>query len=368
MYTRRNYPLGGMLKWTRRNIYIFIILAVIPVLLYTVLRWYWLHLPWLPIGVLGTAVAFIVGFKNNASYDRLWEARKIWGGIVNASRSFTIMINDFITNEHAEEPLSEEEHFSIKKELMMRHVAWMTSLRHSLRTPKPWEISHTNKSDQEYLSRVEIPEQKYSLDEDLEGYLSETEKEYVLDKVNKQTACINLQSKQLKDLKMKGLIEDFRHMEMEKMLVEFFSLQGKAERIKNFPYPRQFATLNYYFVWIFIALLPFGMMNEFDKIGISIVQNMTELKPYPGGGYHHLIELIGKYFVWFTVPFSVIISWVFHTMERIGETTENPFEGNPNDVPITTMARGIEIDIRQMIGDDPEEIPGPIEEKHNVQF
>ncbi len=343
-------------------------MAAIPVVLYSGLRWYWLHLPWLPIGLVGTAVAFIIGFKNNASYGRLWEARKIWGGIVNSSRSFTIMLNDFITNEHAENPLSDEEFFKIKKEMVLRHVAWMTSLRHALRTPKPWEISNINKSDKEYMSSIDIHERKYTLKQELEGYLSDEEMNYVLSKSNKQTACINLQSKQLKKLKLAGYIEDFRHMEMEKMLVEFYTLQGKAERIKNFPYPRQFATLNYLFVWTFIILLPFGMMHEFDKIGNTIVESMQQYKPYPNGGYHHIIELIGEYFVWFTVPFSVIISWIFHTMERIGEVSENPFEGIANDVPITTMARGIEIDIRQMIEDDPNEIPKPIESQYDVQM
>lgn len=252
--------------------------------------------------------------------------------------------------------------------MVLRHVAWMTSLRHALRTPKPWEISNINKSDKEYMSSIDIHERKYTLKQELEGYLSDEEMNYVLSKSNKQTACINLQSKQLKKLKLAGYIEDFRHMEMEKMLVEFYTLQGKAERIKNFPYPRQFATLNYLFVWTFIILLPFGMMHEFDKIGNTIVESMQQYKPYPNGGYHHIIELIGEYFVWFTVPFSVIISWIFHTMERIGEVSENPFEGIANDVPITTMARGIEIDIRQMIEDDPNEIPKPIESQYDVQM
>ncbi len=127
----------------------------------------------------------------------------------------------------------------------------------------------------------------------------------------------------MKDLRKRGLIEDFRHMEMENVLIEFFNLQGKSKRIKNFPYPRQFATNNYYFVWIFLILLPFGVMHEFDTIGINLVEN----HPFIGG-----------HFVWLTIPFSVVVSWVFHTMERIGRTGENPFEGTANDVPITTMA------------------------------
>ncbi|MDB0602907.1 bestrophin family ion channel [Tenacibaculum maritimum] len=110
------------------------------------------------------------------------------------------------------------------------------------------------------------------------------------------------------------------------------------------------------------------MMCEFDKIGKNVVAFMEQFKPYPDVGYHHLIELIGIHFVWFTIPFSVIIAWIFHTMERIGEASENPFEGNTNDVPITTMARDIEIDIRQMIGDDENEIPAPIPEQDHIQM
>ena len=67
------------------------------------------------------------------------------------------------------------------------------------------------------------------------------------------------------------------------------------------------------------------------------------------------------------MPFSVIVMWVFHTMERIGRVSENPFEGTANDVPITTMARGIEIDMREMLDESPETIPSPIEPKHHTQ-
>ena len=356
------------MKWTRRDIYIFIIIGAIPVFMFKGLGLYWLHLPWLPIGVVGTAVAFIVSFKNNASYDRLWEARKIYGGIVNSSRSFTLMLNDFISNERAKNPLAEGELFAIKKEMVMRHVAWMTSLRHALRQHKPWEVSKLLKSDQEYMAILEVREWKYSLAEELEGYVSEAEKEEILSKKNKQAACLNLQSRQLGKLKEAGLIEDFRHMEMQGMLTEFFTLQGKVERIKNFPYPRQFATLNFYFVWIFIILLPLSMMHEFEKIGQEVVAQIQQHMTVHSSPIHAIVEYVGNYFIWFTIPFTVIVSWIFHTMERIGETTENPFEGNGNDVPITTMSRGIEIDIRQMINDKPELIPPPIELQYDIQF
>ncbi|MEL7121841.1 MAG: bestrophin family ion channel, partial [Bacteroidota bacterium] len=74
-----------------------------------------IHIPWLPLSVIGTAVAFYVGFKNNQSYDRMWEARKIWGGIVNDSRTWGMMIDGFVSNQFTRENLSEGEIYEIKK-------------------------------------------------------------------------------------------------------------------------------------------------------------------------------------------------------------------------------------------------------------
>lgn len=364
MYTQRKFPLLVILKLSQNKIYFFLLLSIVPVFFYTVLKWHWLHLPWLPIGLVGTAVAFVIGFKNNATYGRLWEARKVLGGIVNVSRSFTIMINDFIDMND----LSKSEVSVIKKDLVYRHVAWMTSLRHALRKKKKWEfvslVSHGGK----HSTLFEIRERKYTLEQELGGYLSDEEMNYVLSKTNKQAACLNLQSKKIKELVTKKYIDGLRHIEIQNLLVEMFTLQGKLERIKNFPYPRQYATLNYYFVWIFIFLLPFGIMHEFDKIGTSILSTVTQYKPYPVGGYEFLVEIIGANFVWLSIPFSTIISWIFQTMERVGETSENPFEGTPNDVPITTITRSIEIDMREMIGEDPLDIPEPIPEVRSVQF
>jgi len=63
-----------------------------------------------------------------------------------------------------------------------------------------------------------------------------------------------------------------------------------------------------------------------------------------------------------------MVSWVFHTMERIGRIGENPFEGTANDVPITTMSRGIEIDLREMLDEPSETIPKPIEARFNMEM
>src|SRR5262245_19704661 len=109
MHTGNNYRFLEVILWTRRDLYFLFVLSAIPTALYTLLGWKFLALPWLPIALLGTAVAFVVGFKNNASYERVWEARKIWGGIVNSSRSFGMMVKDFTTNQFTKVPLSEEE-------------------------------------------------------------------------------------------------------------------------------------------------------------------------------------------------------------------------------------------------------------------
>lgn len=326
-----------------------------PVIFYELVGWKWLQLPWLPIGLIGTALAFISSFKNNAAYGRLWEARKIYGGIVNASRTLTTMVNDFITNEFSSKNYSKEELFVIRKEIILRHVAWLTALRHALRKPMEWESSFDNKSDQEFMKRIAVDEYTHTLEEQLEGYLSAEEKEEVLAKTNKQTACLKLQSNHFKRLKLSGLIDDFRHIEFKNSIEELFTLQGKSERIKNFPYPRQFATLNSIFVWIFIFLMPFGLMNEFEQIGIVLSENNT--------------NLITQNFVWVTVPFAMIISWIFILIERVGDTSENPFDGGMNNgVPITTMSRGIEIDIREMINDNKEDIPKPYPQSRDSQM
>lgn len=365
MYTRRIFPIKGVIRWTRRHIFLFLILATIPVFLFDILRWKWLHVPWLPLGALGTAVAFIVSFKNNASYDRLWEARKIWGGIVNASRSWTIMVKDFITNSHAKSAKTDEQLKTIKRELVHRHVAWLTALRYQLRKDKPWETHLKNqKSNREFrATQYTVLEDTVPIAEAIAPYLTKQEMDEVFAKGNQASQLLGIQSRRLGELMADGHIEDFRHMEMMSMLTEFYTLQGKSERIKNFPYPRQFATLNYVFVWIFILLLPFGIMEGFEVIGYRIVEYL-EANPAYFEVTQNLQLFIGKHFVWFSIPFSALISWVFHTMEAIGENTENPFEGGPNDVPITDLSRGIEIDIRQLIDDD--DIPAPFQWRNDI--
>lgn len=338
MHAGKNFTLKEVIIWTRRDIYLLFVLSTIPTLLYMWLDCTWLVLPWLPLALMGTAVAFVIGFKNNASYDRLWEARRIWGSIVNSSRSWAIMVKDYINNQSAKEPLAEEALKEIHRRLYYRHFAWLTALRYQLREPRAWEAIYKS-YNAEYKAHVfKVEEQETKMEDAVKPYLSEDEYRYVLSKSNKAAQIIALQSEDLKRLLERGLIDSYHHMELGKMLVELYNHQGGSERIKNFPYPRQYATLNLWFIKIFIFLLPFGMLQEFDKFNHNMV--------------------------WLAIPFTVLSGWIFTTMEKIGEASESPFEGSANDVPITTISRTIEIDMREMLNE--KNIPPPLKPYNNI--
>jgi ion channel-forming bestrophin family protein len=322
MHVGKRFSLKEVLYWTRKDIYALLIISTIPIICYKIFGWGWLSIPWLPIALLGTAVAFIVGFKNNASYDRMWEARKAYGAITNYSRTWGIMVKDFITNKHSLIQLSENELFSEKFRLIKTHLAWLTALRFQLREARSWEAIY-KKHNQEYQERwFKVEEHSHKMHHKINEFLTDEEIEILSKKTNKAAQLIAWQSDNLKKLLDKGLIEDFRHMELQKVLVEFYNQQGVCERIKNSPYPRQYATLNLYFIKIFIVLVPLGMIQEFEKMGGNMI--------------------------WLAIPFSALASWIFTTLEKIGESTESPFEGSANDVPISAISRNIEIDLLEM--------------------
>ena len=326
MHSGRHYTLKEFLIWTRRDILKLFLIALVPTLAYQFLNWKFIAIPWVPIALIGTAAAFIVGFKNTQTYNRLWEARQIYGGIVNTSRTFAMMTKNFINTDK-----------KIHLEIINRHCGWLTALRFQLRESRTWE--NMNKSHNfEYAQFYKIDEKETKLEDELKNYLSSEELDYILSKKNRATQIISLQSKMLKQLADEGKLENFRYIELSKRLADLYDHQGKCERIKNFPYPRQFASINLFFIWLFVFMLPFGMLNEFQKLGDQ--------------------------FVWLTIPFTIVVGWVFTSMEKVGESTENPFEGNANDVPITAMSRTIEIDLKDMLDED--DLPKPLTPINNI--
>lgn len=330
MHSGKKFGAGEFIFWTRRSIYCLIVLSAIPTILYYC-GWTFLSFPWQPIAIMGTAVAFIVGFKNNASYGRLWEARQIYGGIINDSRSFGYMLRDSLKNPDK------------VKDMFLRHYAWLTALRFQLREPRVWENMNTAQFD-EYSKKYEIPERLSKLEDELKKYLSEDELQYILTKKNRATQLMAVQSKVLSEAYAKGEIKDCQWTQINQQLVKFTDNQGKAERIKNFPYPRNFSSITTYLLLLFIAFVPFGLLKEFDKLGDG--------------------TLVEGFTLWFNIPFSLLVTWCFHTLDSVGEASVNPFEGSPNDVPITQISRTIEIDMRDML--DETDLPPAITAKNNI--
>lgn len=349
MYTQRRFPMKGLIAWTGREIIFFLIFATVITILYEIVNIKWLQVPITPVGLVGTAVAFMVGFQNNAAYDRIWEARKIWGGIVNASRSLIINVRDSFYLHRTDASVDEKATLRI---ITNRHIAWLTALRYAMRAKKVWEANY-NSNHKRDKYQYTIPEFDTTLEEELKPYLLPEEMKLVLQKDNKPNAIISLQSKHLRALTDEKKFWDFSFLNFQQTLQELTALQGKSERIKNFPYPKQYGSIGYHFVHIFMWLLPMAIIPAFAEMGV----NISETNPF-----------IGTYFVWFNIPFTVIVIWVFNTMLRVGLAGENPFEGSPNDVPISNISRGITRDILQIIDEDPNSIPEPFENINNIEM
>lgn len=302
-----------------------------------------INIPWLPVSVIGTAVAFFVGFKNNQAYDRMWEARKIWGGIINDSRAWGMMVDAYVTNIFTRDKKTEKEIHEIKKRLIYRHIAWLYAHRSQLLVPTPWEENNPKQSKDKNLN---YQKKKFGIglvdDEitrtELKLFLPEAEHDRLIAYANTATQIINEQSRDVAKLRELNLIDDFRHVEMEHILRAFYELQGKNERIKKFPLPRQYAHMSQIFVGIFVLLMPFSMIPELSKLG--------------------------NWALWMSIPISALVGWVYVMMEIVGEYTANPFQGLIYDIPMMALCRTIEIDLREMLGET--DLPPAIKAKNGV--
>jgi putative membrane protein len=333
MHTGTSYRLFEFLDWTRRDIYVLIVLGVVPAVAYQTGNMKWLAIPWTVVALLGTATAFIVGFKNLQTYNRTWEARQIWGDIISSSRAWGMVSRDSFAAADT------------SKELVYRHLAWLTALRYQLRKPRPWEAT-SRAQNAEYLRYYSIPETQMPLETELAKFLPERELAEILATGGKATRILGFQSKALKELFASQVIVVTQFVEMQRSIRDFLFQQGRCERIKDFPYPRQFASINSMFLNLFCLLLPFGLLKEFDSLNESVE------------------GVVKGHMVWLVIPFSVLISWVYTSLGRVGESTESPFEGSANDVPISQMCRAVEIDLREMLGET--DLPSPLAPRNSI--
>ncbi len=204
--------------------------------------------------------------------------------------------------------------------LIYRHLAWVNALRLQLRRTTMLDRKNLSFTPDFHLN------DNLQCEASLKPFLSETEYNEVLKTANPATQLLAAQGRDLAALKAQHYINDFEHRELLKLIEKAYTYQGQCERIKNFPFPRQYAYFSTVFVWIFVVLLPLGLISEFSRLGYEQA-------------------------IWLTVPFSTLISWIFVTIEVVGDNSEDPFENYVNDTPMTALCRTIEIDLREMLGE-----------------
>ncbi|GAB3582197.1 bestrophin family ion channel [Hymenobacter daeguensis] len=299
-------------RLTRRSLLVFLIYNTLICFLYGPLNVHVLDIPWQPVALLGTAVAFYIGFKSNGSYDRFWEGRQLWGSIVNTSRVWAIRVFDFVQDPSDDARPDSSGLAALHRRLLYRQLAWCNALRLHLRrqTAELW-------------------------DTEVAPFLPPAEAAVAKGLSNPPTHLLRRQSVELRELCQRGLLTEFRQVALMQTIQDLLNAQGGCERIKNTPFPRQFAFFSFVFVWIFAAILPLGLVEEFDSR-----------------------LALGQYHVWLMVPFSVLVSWVFNVIEVVGHTSENPFENDIYDVPMTSICRSIEIDLRELLQET--ELPAKI--------
>lgn len=255
--------------------------------------WSDVGIPFAAIAALGSALAIFLGFRNNAAYDRWWEARKIWGGLVNDSRSWARQVVAWVEGSTASEAKP------IREELIHRHLAFVHGLAHHLRGQRPEGLEVVG-------SLVPAAE--------LEQYRGAP---------NIVTAVLITQGRRVAELRASANIEHFRHLQMDTMLTRLSDIQGKCERIKNTPLPRQYDAFPRWFVYAYAMMIPYGLVHP-----------------------------IG----WGAVPVAALVAVLFVALELSGRSIENPFDNTDMDTPMTALAITIERDLRAALG---EPLPEP---------
>ena len=303
MIVRKNLDPKIIFYYSWKNWIYYITLAVVVYLLHTYVYMFDLHIPAYTIATLSTALAIFLGFNNNQAYDRWWEARKIWGLLVNYSRAWTRQTITFL---QANEEYEQADVRALQKRLVYRHAAFVHALRVFLRKRHDY-----NKIANEYMEE----ENDYR---DTQHLLMNKEFRIFCHKDNPPNFLIQLQGEDLRRAADRGWLSDFRFMQLDQTLVEFNNIQGRSERIKNTPMPRPYTYFARVFVFIHATLLPLAFVQELG---------------------------------WAMIPLSFVISFIFRTLDVVGRRTEDPFENRIDDTPLTALSVTIERNIKEQWGE-----------------
>jgi ion channel-forming bestrophin family protein len=256
------------------------------------------------VGVFVTAMSIFLVFRVNEAYDRWWEARKLWGQLVNTSRSF------------ARQAITLIEHRPAHRELVLRQIAYVNALRIALRHGPRWSDAPT-------------------LWAEIAAFIEEAELDELKQAENVPTQLIRLHGQQLRRSFSRTTVDHLLLCRMDESITSLCDIQGSCERIKNTVFPDRVARFTRAFVWVFAAALPFIILDaSLDSRDIKEIILVT------------------------------FMSFVLVTIERLGRELKNPFENMPNDTPMTALCRTIEIDLLQFLGET--DLPPPVEPKNGV--
>lgn len=224
--------------------------------------------------IIGTALSLLLAFRTAQAYERWWEARIIWGAIVNDSRTLIRQVKQFLP----------EKDTKIVQDFAYRQIIWCYVLGESLR-----KLSYSKK---------------------VYDYV----KEHKLSKNNIPNAIINQHSEALSKLE----ISDFKQIQIDSTLSRLCDSMGKCERIKNTVFPKSYSLLVHFFIYVFATLLPFGLDDKYVLVEIFLTAS---------------------------------IPIIFIAIERTAIILQDPFENVTTDIPMTSLAITIEINIKELIGD-----------------
>jgi len=185
-------------------------------------------LPEMPLTIpafIGTAISILLSFKLSQSYDRWWEARKVWGAIVNDSRSFVIQLQS----------LTPDVNEGVVKKIAFRQIAWCYCLGQSLRGLNPTE--------------------------NLEKFISPEDLGEIKNHNNKPLALLQLHGKDIKALKGKNQLDVFSQLQLDNTLVRLCDAQGKAERIKTTVFPVTYRLFLHSIIYLFVVTLSVALNN-----------------------------------------------------------------------------------------------------------
>jgi len=246
----------------------------------------------LPFTLIGVALSIFLGFRNNASYDRWWEGRKLWGAAVNVTRTFARQILTLIGPQPGGPEIDPQQLRALQHELVRRVIAWAHALRLALR-------------DEEDLR-------------DLEPFLPAEEIEQLRKETNRPFAITQGTADRIRKAWERGWVHTMHLPVLEQTMTALTDIQGGCERIKSTPIPFSYTTLIHRITAVYCYTLPFGVV---DQVGI------------------------------YTPFVCTIVSYAFFGLDVIGDEIEMPFGKDPNDLPLRAICRTIEVNLRQRIGD-----------------